>query len=320
MHRLLQDLPEDLLEDSETDTEQDEEGEERVSLVSCSPPEGDTAVGGNMWYGSESANGERLEGVTAGAQPFHAEECDQGLQMEPLSVEGHVGVGHAPTDPVCVHEQVRALESELQSLTVLYHTRGKKVDQLSSALEAAVAERERCERMQSHRRGELEAECAALSKELDQLKVSAARMAEENTSLSRQLEEVQQAAVLMEEDRNEVCFSTLTHGVVCPRNHGTPQVQRQLQSAESAVSSLQRQLEEVVGGDTLRQLREHYESTLAAASERHSAAVLRLQEELDRLKGGAEPQEGAGREDEGRGPSMPPSFLGEALLSIGGVV
>ena len=98
------------------------------------------------------------------------------------------------------------------------------------------------------------------------------------------------------------------------------QVQRQLQSAESAVSSLQRQLEEVVGGDTLRQLRDHYEATLAAASERHSAAVLRLQQELDGLKGGAELQEGVGREVEGRGPSMPPSFLGEALLSTGGVV
>lgn len=219
LHRLLQDLPEDLLEDSGTDTEQDEDGEERASMVSCSPPEGDTAVGDNMWYGSESANRERQEGVVAGVPPLHAEECDQGLQLEPWSAESHVGVAHAPTGPVCAHEQVRALESELQSLTVLYHTQGKKVDQLSSALEAAVAERERCERMQSHRRDELEAQCAGLGKELDRLKVSAARMAEEKTLLSRQLEEVQQAAVLMEEDRNEVCFSTPARGAVCPGNH-----------------------------------------------------------------------------------------------------
>ena len=204
---MLQDLPEYLLEDSGTDTEQNEEGEESASVVSCSPPVGRVEGGGDAWHGRHSANGEQVEeGVTAGA-PTLQEGCDQlPAQLEPWSGEGSVGLTNGPLAPVCVHVEVQALQKELHSLNVLYHARGRKLEELSSALEAAVAERERCERVQSHQRGEVEVECAALRKEMEQLRDSAMQMAEENASLSRQLEEVQQVAVLMEEDRNEVCL------------------------------------------------------------------------------------------------------------------
>lgn len=71
----------------------------------------------------------------------------------------------------------------------------------------------------------------------------------------------------------------------------------------------------MVGGDTLRQLRGQHEAALAAVNERHAAEVLRLQQEVDRLKGGVEQQEGAGGEDGGHDSSTPTSFLGEALLT-----
>lgn len=90
-----------------------------------------------------------------------------------------------------------------------------------------------------------------------------------------------------------------------------PQVQRQLQSSESAISSLQHQLEEVVGGDTLHQLRAQQETALAAVNERHEVEVLRLQQELDLLK------EGTGGEGKGQNSLMPPSFLGAVFLTRG---
>lgn len=75
-----------------------------------------------------------------------------------------------------------------------------------------------------------------------------------------------------------------------------------------------------MSGDTLSQVREHYEVTLAAASEQHSAEVLRLQQEVDRLRGeerGKAGQPLEEEEEEERGPSIPPSFLGEAVGSEG---
>jgi len=206
LHNLLQDLPEYLLEDSGTDTEQEEEGEERTSVDLCSPREGQTSVEADTWYVRESSNGDQREGgVTAGVPPL-LEACDQAPE-QPVSwaVQGSVGVTHGPTASPCAHEQVQALEKELQSLAVLYRTRGKKVEELSCALEAAEAEVERCERVQSHRRGQVEEECLGLKKELEQLRTLATQTAEENALLSRQLEEVRQVAVLMEQDRDEVC-------------------------------------------------------------------------------------------------------------------
>lgn len=194
------------MEDSGTDIEQEEEGEERTSVGLCSPREGHTSVGGDTWYVRESSNGEQREGcVTVGVPPL-LEVCDQAPQ-QPVSwsVQGSVGVTQWPTASPCAHEQVHALEKELQSLTVLYRTRGKKVEELSCALEAALAEVDRCERVQSHRRGQVEEECVRLKKELEQLRTSAAKMTEENVLVSRQLEEVRQVAVLMEQDRDEVC-------------------------------------------------------------------------------------------------------------------
>ena len=201
LHRLLQDLPEELLEDSEAETEQDEEGEERVSTVSCSTLEG------SAWSTcSQEAEGEGC--VAGGVPPLQVEECDQTPHSGPWSAEGWVGVSHGPGDQVRGDARVHALESEMQSLTVLYRTRGKKLDEVSAALEAAVEEGKRCNRMHSHRQGELEAESAALRQELDRLRVSAVQMSEENASLSRQLEEAQCRAARAEEDRDEVCVST----------------------------------------------------------------------------------------------------------------
>ena len=282
----------------------------------CSPREGRTSVGGDMWYVRESSNGEQREGgVTAGVSPL-LEACDQAPE-QPVSwsVQGSVGVTHGPTASPCAHEQVHALEKELQSLTVLYRTRGKKVEELSCALEAAEAEVERCERVQSHHRGQVEEQCVGLKKELEQLRTTATQMAEENALLSRQLEEVRQVAVLLEQDRDEVgsepWLEVQADQAVTAPSPPSPQVQRQLQSSESTISSLQHQLEEVVGGDTLRQLRAQQEAALAAVNERHEVEVLRLQQELDLLK---ERTEGEG---EGQNSLMPPSFLGAVFLIRG---